>query len=85
MKTREIRDYIASMGFERGTVHVLESLNEAINQNARDMKELAHMFDKMVDSMDGMMTVAGAMKDKLAHMQQKEDGLDGNTNALDKT
>lgn len=84
MKTREIKSILAARGFEKGTLHVLETINEEVQQNARDMKELAHMFDKMVDSMDGMMTVAGNMKDHLDKMRQKDDGLDPNTNSLDK-
>ena len=76
MKTREIKTLITNMGYERGSVHVLEALNEKINQQSRDLKELAHMFDKMIDSMDGMMTVAGRMKetiDKFGAEQAEED------------
>lgn len=83
MKTREIRDRIKSMGFERGTVFCLEAMNEQSLQNARDLKELAHYFDKLVTSMDGMLSVAQTMKERIEKMPAEED-LGPNTNALDK-
>lgn len=72
IKTREIKTVIKAQGYERGTLFVLESLSEEVKQNARDLKELAHMFDKMVDSMDGMMTVAGRMKETIQKFDKEE-------------
>lgn len=86
MKTREIRDRVKSMGFERGAVYVLEALNEELLQTRRDIRELAHHFDKLVDSMNGVMTVAGRMKETIEKFERpaEEDILGPNTNSLDK-
>lgn len=84
MKTREIRDRIKSMGFERGAVYCLEAINEELLQTRRDIRELAQHFDKMVDSMGGMMVVAERMKDVIDRAKLSEEDLGPNTNALDK-
>lgn len=84
MKTREIRDRVKSMGFERGTVYCLEAINEELLQTRRDLNELASYLDKMTDSMSGMMVVAERMKETLDRNRMAEDELGPNTNALDK-
>lgn len=84
MKTREIRDRVRAMGFERGAVYCLEAINEELLQTRRDIKELATYFDKMVDSMSGMMTVAERMKDMIDKNKMSEEDLGPNTNSLDK-
>lgn len=76
IKTREIKTILTNRGYELGTLHVLEALSEEIKQNARDLKELAHMFDKMVDSMDGMMAVAGRMKETIEKFGKEPDEED---------
>lgn len=63
MKTRDIRIIIKNAGSEmHGVVSVLERLNEEIQQQSRDTKELAHMFDKLTDNMNAMLLVADNMK-----------------------
>ena len=85
MKTREIRDRITSMGFDKGVVYCLEAINEEVLQSRRDLRELATYFDKLVSSMDGMMVVASNMKQLIDNsMMAEEDTLGPNTNALDK-
>lgn len=84
MKTREIRERLTSMGYERGTLYVLEALNEMQLQTQRDIRELASYFDKMVDSFNGITTVAERMKDIIDKGTQKEEDLGPNTNSLDK-
>lgn len=82
MKTREIKDRIKAMGFERGTVYTLEALNEELLQTRRDLRELAVYFDKLTDSMNGVMVVAGNMKAVLDANAQREDDLGPNTHSL---
>ena len=82
MKTKDIRDRIKAMGFEKGTVYTLEAMNEELLQTRRDIRELANYFDRMVDSMNGMMTVAQSMKDVLDARSQREDELGPNTHSL---
>lgn len=82
MKTKEIRDRVKSMGFERGALYCLEAINEELLQTRRDIRELAMYFDKMVDTMGGMMTVAESMKDVLDRGRIKEDDLGPNTHSL---
>lgn len=84
MKTREIRDRIKTMGFERGAVYCLEAINEELIQTRRDLNELASYLDKMTDSMSGMMVVAERMKETIDRNRMGEDELGPNTNALDK-
>lgn len=84
MRTREIRDRITSMGFERGVVYSLEAQNEMLIQTRRDLNELAAYFDKMVDSLNGVVTVAERMKDVIDKGKMKEEDLGPNTNSLDK-
>lgn len=84
MKTREIRDRVKSMGFERGVVYCLEAQNEMLIQTKRDLNELASYFDKMVDSLEGVVTVAERMKDVIDKGRLKEEDLGPNTNSLDK-
>lgn len=84
MKTREIRDRVKAMGFEQGVIFCLEAINEMQAQHARDLKELATYFDKLVSTMDGMMNVAGAMKKMIEASDPVEEDLGPNTNALDK-
>lgn len=84
MKTKEIRERIGSMGFERGVVFVLEAQNEMLLQTRRDLSELASYFDKMVESFTGVITVAERMKETIDKNQMKEEELGPNTNSLDK-
>lgn len=84
MKTKEIRDRIKSIGFERGTVYSLEAINEQLLQTRRDLRELAVYMDKLVDNMDGMLGVAARMKEVIERGEQKEEDLGPNTNSLDK-
>lgn len=84
MKTREVREHIQSRGFERGVVYCLEAQNEMLIQTKRDLNELASYFDKMVDSLEGVVTVAERMKDVIDKSRLKEEDLGPNTNALDK-
>lgn len=84
MKTREIRDRVKSMGFERGVVYCLEAINEELLQTRRDIRELATYFDKMVDSMNGITTVAERMRDVIDKSRLAEEDLGPNTNSLDK-
>lgn len=84
MKTREIRDRVKSMGFERGAVYCLEAINEELLQTRRDIRELATYFDKLVDSMNGITTVAERMKDVIDKAKLSEEDLGPNTNSLDK-
>lgn len=83
MKTKEIRQYVKQLG-EEGVVRVLESLNEKLNQNARDLKELAHYFDKVVTLTDNMADGFGAIKDRISRMEMKEEDLGPSTQSLDK-
>lgn len=82
MKTREIRDRIKSMGFERGITYCLEALNEEHQQTRRDLAELATYFDKLTDTMGGMMTVAERMKEVIDKNRMKEEELGPNTHSL---
>lgn len=84
MKTREIRERVTAMGFEQGVVYCLEAMNEMQLQTKRDLNELAVYFDKMVASFDGMMVVAGKMKDVIDKNRLAEEDLGPNTNSLDK-
>jgi hypothetical protein len=84
MKTREIRERIKSMGFEQGVVYCLEAINETQQQNARDLKELATYFEKLVGSMDSMLVVAGNMKQVIQRSEPAEEDLGPNTQALDR-
>lgn len=70
------------MGFERAAVYSLEAINEELLQTRRDIRELASYFDKMVDSMGGMMTVAQSMKDVLDKSRLSEEELGANTHSL---
>lgn len=82
MKTKEIRERIQSMGFERGAVYVLEALNEQHIQTRRDLAELAAYFDKLVDSMNGVVVVAERMKEHIDKNRMKEEDLGPNTYSL---
>lgn len=85
MKTREVRERIQSMGFEKGVVWCLEALNEQQIQLGRDINELAQLFDKLTDSMQqltGAMEHAKSAVESLQERQQQEDGLGVNTQAL---
>lgn len=82
MKTREIRERLMTMGFERGAAYCLEAINEELLQTRRDIRELASYFDKMVDSMDGMMAVASNMKAVLDKNKMDEEDLGPNTHSL---
>lgn len=84
MKTREIRERIQSMGFERGVAYVLEAQNEMLIQTRKDLGELALHFDKLIDSMDGMLAVAGRMKEKIEQFEKNDHDLGESTEALDK-
>jgi hypothetical protein len=84
MKTKEIRERIQALGFERGTVYCLEAMNEMTIQTRKDLAELAIHFDKLVDSMDGMLAVAGRMKEKIESFEKNDHDLDESTESLDK-
>jgi hypothetical protein len=87
MKTKEIRDRIKSMGFERAVTYCLEAMNEQHIQTRRDLTELAVMFNKMTDALVGVTNVAEAMKeqvDKFKMTELAEPELGSNTNSLDK-
>jgi len=86
MKTREIRERVKAMGFERGVVYCMEAMNEKIIQQQRDLRELAAYFDNLVNSMQGVIAVAGRMKETIEGMQNPAEAelLGPNTNSLDK-
>ncbi len=88
MKTKDIRITLQSRGFERGVAEVLEAINEEMLQTRRDLRELAHLFDKLTDTLNGMMTVAGNMKDVIDKYNMREDPahpeLGPSTQGLDK-
>lgn len=79
MKTRDIRETISRRGND-GVIFVLESLNEQILQTRRDLNELATYFNKMVDSMDGMLAVAERMKQTIE--EPEADGLGSSTQSI---
>jgi hypothetical protein len=85
MKTKEIRERVKSMGFERGVMYALEAMNEAAIQDQRDLKELAHYFDKMVDAFNGVIAVADQMKSAVERIDKNrlsEEQLGANTHSL---
>lgn len=84
MQTREIRDRVKTMGHERGVVYCLEAINEQLLQTRRDLNELATYFDKMTDSLTGVVTVAERMKEVIDKNRMREEDLGPNTNSLDK-
>lgn len=83
LKTKEIRTYIKQQG-EEGVIRVLESLSEQINQNARDMKELATYFDKVVELTGNMADGFGAVKERIQKMEAAHEDLGISTQSLDK-
>lgn len=87
MKTKEIREILTRMGYERGAAYILESQNEMLLQTRKDLTELATYFDKMVDSFNGVIAVAGRMKETIERFdkQTEQDGLGESTEGLDPT
>lgn len=84
LKARDIENELKSRGFERGTLYVLQTLAEQHAQHHKDLMTLARYFDQMVNSMDGMMNVAGAMKEALDKIgrEKAEPDLGPNTQGL---
>lgn len=82
MKTREIRDRIKAVGFERGAVYCLEAINEELIQTRRDLNEMAAYFDQLVNAMGGMITVSERMKEYLDQHKMRHGELGPNTHAL---
>lgn len=72
MKGREVIEILRNRGMEQGTAHILTHLVEMQNQQAKDLKELAMYFDKMMGSMDGMLNVAGNMKSALESLNSEK-------------
>lgn len=85
MKTREIQGYIRSMGFEAGVVHVLQAINEDIQGQRQDLRELGKEFLSMIETMEKMVNLNAVMRDKVEKVsagQRVEDDLDPNTQGL---
>lgn len=82
MKARDIEGILKQRGFERGTLHVLVALSEQITQTRKDLTELAGMFDMLTNNMQGMLAVAGRMKEVIEKRTQEDDGQDPATQLL---
>lgn len=78
MKTKEIRERLR----KNELLIVLETLNEQQLQTQRDLKELAHYFDKMVDTLNNVMVVADRMKSKIESFDHDKDDMNPSTNSL---
>jgi len=88
MKTKEIRDRVRSMGFERGVVYCLEAQNEKITQLQTDLREVGLYMNKIVDTITGMTAVAERMRETVDRLNMRDEQahpeLGDSTNALDK-
>lgn len=84
MKSRAIEDTIRSMGFEKGTVHVLQTINEDLQSQRKDLQELGMEFLKMIELVDQLANVSSVMKDRIEKLgkEPEDDGLDPNTQGL---
>lgn len=88
MRTREIRERIRTIGFERGVVYCLEAQNEKLAQLETDLREVGVYMNKIVDTITGMTAVAERMKETVERLNMREGPahpeLGDSTNALDK-
>lgn len=73
MKTREIRERLQSMGFEKGTMYCLEAINESILGLTKSVMSLADDQNKIIDTIGNVVGVAGAMKDHLTKIEEGDD------------
>lgn len=73
MKTREIRERLQSMGFEKGTLYCLEAINESILGLAKNVMSLANDQNKIIDTIGNVVGVAGAMKEHLDKIVEGDD------------
>jgi hypothetical protein len=70
MKSREIQEMLQTESIPPKFMHVLLAMNERLEQNNKQLLELATMFDQMVDTINNFMQVASNMKGALDSMQQ---------------
>ena len=85
LKARDVRAALLTKGMEKGTVYCLETLAEQQSHMMKRLVELAQYFDKMVETMNNVTAVGGAMKNELDRLKSigNEDDLDPNTENLD--
>lgn len=81
MKTKEIRERLHKQR-EQGLLSVLETMNEELLQTRRDLHELAHHFDKLVDTLNNVVEVQGQFKERILRNEQKDDDMNSSTNSL---
>ena len=84
MKTRDIKDFYKMHG-EGGLIKILEGQNEQLKSLEKSITELALMQDKIIDTMTGVMTVAGNMKETIDRINNpKEEELGISTQSIDR-
>lgn len=82
LNAREIKHVINNKGFEKGLVYLVEALAEQDKSLHRALNELASYFNQLVDSMNGVMAAASAMKQVVESVDPREPELGSNTQRL---
>lgn len=86
MKTKEIREYIQSMGFERGVIHVLEALSEENKGLRKDLNEAGQHLLLMAQNQQQFVDFAGVIKEHVQklerHTEEDDDDLGPSTHSI---
>ncbi len=71
MKTREIEGILKNKGTERGTLYVLQALNEQVNQMAKAISELEKACHMLADTQLNLTQGVGGVQAQLVDTLRK--------------
>ena len=64
MKTRDIENVLKNRGFEKGTLYMLQALNEENRTLRKSVTELAQLLNHMVDTMQNVVNGVHGMREE---------------------
>ena len=71
MRTREIEEILRNRGSERGTLYVLQALNEQVNQMAKAISELEKACHLLADTQLNLTQGVGGVQAQLVETLRK--------------
>ncbi len=90
IKTKEIEFILRNKGFEKGTIHILEALNEQVRTINKQQIDLANNCIKIVETLDNVVNGATGMRDEMMKKLKSaglmtdvsDDGLGASTHGI---